>query len=104
MRPPPTGSPSSASWQTALEHEAVPDLLPGYSGVLAAGDGTVWAGLYSPDPVAATVWHVYAPAGEWLGGVRMPPGFTPHAIRDGRVAGVWRDSLGVEHVRVYGLR
>lgn len=97
-------SPTRDAYLSALEHPAAPELLPGYDRVLVSMAGNVWAGLYSPDPLAATTWHVYGPEGEWLGRVPVPPGFTPYTFREGRVAGVWRDGLGVEHVRVYRLR
>jgi len=88
-----------AAYLSVLEHAATPSLLPAYTSVLAAADGTVWAGRYQPD----TLWDVYGEEGELLGQVEMPGDFYPMSIRDGRVAGVWRDVLGVEHVRVYGL-
>jgi hypothetical protein len=83
----------------AMDHPAAPSLLPAYTGLLVADDGTVWAGRHSPD----TAWDVFADDGVLLGGVEVPPRFRPMSIRGGRVAGVWRDELGVEYVQVYAM-
>jgi hypothetical protein len=46
---------------------------------------------------------VFDTDGRLLGDVPMPPGFTPLWIGDDLVAGVQRDDLGVERVRVYRI-
>lgn len=84
----------------ALDHEARPGVLPAYRRVLTDVEGNVWAQWYSPD----TTWDVYAPSRRLLGQVEVPDGFWPEDIRDGALAGVWRDELTVEHVRVYPYR
>ncbi|MGD2121159.1 MAG: hypothetical protein PVJ76_05415 [Gemmatimonadota bacterium] len=86
-----------------LDHPELPDQLPGYGGVLAAADGTVWAKVYTPDPLASETWEVFDLGGEFLGQVRPPRGFRLMAIAEDGLAGVWRDELGVEYVRVYRL-
>ena len=39
----------------------------------------------------------------FLGQVRAPPGFRVMCISEAGLAGVWRDELDVEYVRVYRL-
>jgi len=69
---------------------------------VVADDGNVWAQIYTPNPSVPT-WDVYSPTGEWLGEVDLPEGFSLSAVGHGRLFGVWRDSLGVEYVRVFSL-
>ncbi len=83
----------------AEEHR--PTLLPAYDRVLAASDGRVWAQVHEVDLVAAHDWDVYDGDRRFVGQVRTPAGFYPMVITSGTVAGVWRDELGVEHVRAY---
>lgn len=83
----------------ALDHPERPIVSPAYTRLLIADDGAVWAGSPSSD----VAWDVFGEAGELLGQVAMPLDFYAMSIRGGRIAGVWRDDLQVEYVRVYQL-
>lgn len=85
----------------ALGHPDTPELLPAYYQIVVADDGTSWAQIYQPDLLASAVWDVFAPDRRWLGQVATPAGFMVQAISEDTLLGVWRDELGVEHVRVY---
>ncbi len=89
---------------SALDHPSIPGRLPAYSRVLSASDGTIWVRRYTADPLAPAVWDVFGPEGDGLGSVTAPRGFSAMSIRDGRIVGVWRDEMGVEHVRAYRLK
>jgi len=89
---------------SGMDHPSRPEALPGYDQIIVSDDGNVWARVYQPDLLAAAAWYVFAPGREWLGQVRTPEDFTVSAIARGNLVGVWRDTLGVEHVRVYRLR
>ena len=89
---------------SALAHPRRPIVLPAYSRLLSAADSHVWAQIYSPDVSAPATWDVFNRAREWVGHVQTPASFILMSITDGNVAGVWRDELGVEHVRVYRIR
>ena len=81
--------------------------------------GNLWVEPYSPPGSEIPRFQVYAPDGSWLGTVAVTPGLAlelgdtglrlgqgPRAgfeIGDHYILGVWRDELGVEHVRLYGL-
>ena len=78
--------------------------MPAYSQLLVASDGRAWAKLYSSDFLAPGVWHVFGVDHVWLGRVDTPASFLMMSIRTEIMAGVWRDALGVEHVRVYRVR
>lgn len=89
-----------ADYLAALDHPARPDVLPAYSRLVVATDRNVWVQRSAPD----AVWEVFGQDRAWLGRVDMPTGFIPTHVTATRLAGVWRDDLHVEHVRVYRLR
>jgi len=61
----------------------------------------VWTQIYSADVLGPATWDVFNELGEWLGKVKTPPGFSVLNVNGDRIVGVWRNELGVEHVRVY---
>lgn len=86
---------------SGLNHELRPDVLPGYDRVLPSTDGHVWAQIYQPDVEASHDWDVFDAEGRFLGQVHVWGGLYPLVITEDTVVAVWRDALGVEHVRVY---
>jgi hypothetical protein len=95
--------PERREYLSVLDHASRPAYLPAYSQVVVA-DGTVWAGVYSADTFDAATWDVFDATRRWLGTVRSPAGFTLHQVEGDALVGVWRDSLGVEYVRIYGMQ
>lgn len=87
----------------ALDHDRRPGVLPAYDRLLAAPEGHVWAQVYESDLSAAHRWDVFDGSRAFVGGVHVPAGFYPHAVAGGALVGVWRDGMGVEHVRSYRL-
>lgn len=92
--------------------------LPVFSTLLADRTGHLWVKEYDPEeemppakpgPVSIRTferpsrWDVFDPQGRWLCTVEMPGSFTPLEIGADHVAGVWRDTDDVEHVRLYRL-
>lgn len=88
---------------SALDHELRPDLLPAYDRLLVSADRHVWVQIYDPDISAPHRWDVFDADREFVGQVRVPGGFHPMAVTREALVGVWRDSLGIEHVREYRL-
>jgi hypothetical protein len=86
---------------SALDHELRPDVLPGYDRVLVSDDGHVWAQGYELDPAVPHDWDVFDARRRFVGQVHVWSGFYPMTITQNSVVGVWRDTLGVEHVRAY---
>ena len=86
----------------ALNHRARPTILPAYYRLLVAADENLWAQVYSSD--FSGPWDVFDRDRRLLGRVETPEGFMPMTILGESWAGVWRDELGVEHVRVYQIR
>lgn len=92
---------------------AVLSSLPAFSRMISDREGHIWIqeGADDPDPAnwefgaprGSPVWRVLSPQGQWLGSIRMPEEFQPHAIGANWVLGVRTDDLGVEFVQLYEL-
>lgn len=90
-----------ADYLAALQHEARPSTLPAYDRVLVSASGNVWAQVYDPEIEAPHDWDVFGPEGRFLGRIHVWTGMYPLSVTEDAIVGVWRDSLGVEHVRSY---
>ena len=98
------GAPSTVrnEW---LDRMPIPERRPAYDRLRVSASGHIWARHYllESDPAATPRWDVFALGGEYLGVVDTPPGLEITTILDHAVAGVFRDSLDVEYVRVHRL-
>jgi hypothetical protein len=92
-----------AARRLALEALPHPATRPAYGPLVFDDEGRIWAGDWTPAGDPPRAWAVFAGDGRYLGQVAMPHGFRPFWIRQGIAAGVWRDDLGVERVRVYRI-
>lgn len=81
----------------------VPETSPAYGRLLVDSEGGLWVSDYSSFPVEPTGWRVFDPEGRLLGPVTVPERFHVHQIGEDWVLGIWRDDLGVEYARIYGL-
>lgn len=72
--------------------------------ILVDPEGNVWVRESSLRGAEQTQWSVFAPGGELLGGVDMPPGLEVLEIGNDYVLGLARDELGVEYVLKYRIR
>ncbi|MCG6954642.1 MAG: hypothetical protein LJF04_01510 [Gemmatimonadetes bacterium] len=92
-----------------------PERKPMVAGLITDDDGDLWVRPYPPDAPGfvhlmrpergrpSEKWRVFGPSGGWLGRVDMPPDLEVMDIQGGFVAGVWRDELDVQHVRLYRI-
>jgi len=96
--------PQRREYLSVLDHAARPRYLPAYDHVVVADDGDVWARIYSPESFGAASWDVFNNGRRWLGQVRTPAGLMVHEVKGDTLVGVWRDTLGVEHVRLHRIR
>jgi hypothetical protein len=96
--------PQQHDYLQALASPLRPSLLPAYSRIVVASDGNVWTLVFSAHLMAAGTWDVYLPNRNWVGQVQTPAGLIVTSIAGDLLAGVWRDDMGVEHVRVYRIR
>jgi hypothetical protein len=100
-----------ATFRGILDHMGLPERFPAYDGLVTADTGETWVGAYAGQlTMPATPLNVRVPARRWLvfdgdgilaAGVDTPEGFEPHALREDRVWGVFKDELDVESVRAY---
>jgi hypothetical protein len=77
---------------------------PALSGALALEDGGLAARRFDVEDDwegRSRTWDEYAPDAAPRGSVRYPEGFEPLLARHGRVYGVRRDDLAVDHLEVY---
>lgn len=94
---------TASVWREWRDRMRVPRHEPAFDQLLAEPDGTLWARRFRSDPLSREppTWDVFDPDGVYLGAVSTPGGLTVLAIRDGLLAGVHRDELGVEYVSVH---
>jgi len=99
------GQGTAAVWRQWRDEMEVPAHAPAFYRLLADRDGNLWARRFMADLLTGEPpsWDVFDPAGSWLGVVATPGGMTVTSIRDGLVAGIYRDELGVEYVSVHRL-
>jgi hypothetical protein len=90
-------SPRAKEYVAVLRDPHAPTELPAYRSLVVADDGSVWAERY-----AYGSFDVYGPNRAFLGRVQAPLALTQ--VVGSRLVGVWRDEMGVEHVRIYRFR
>lgn len=79
-----------------------PEHFPAISALIADDLGRVWARRYRVDEGEEGTWWVLE-SGGLAGVLTTPAGLEIRDVERGLVAGIWRDELDVEHVRVYRL-
>jgi hypothetical protein len=85
--------------------------VPAYGALLASEEETIWVGPHQgPEvtnfdmPPAAGRWLLFRSDGILVATVEAPEGFEPLSIRGDQVFGVFVNEMGVESVRVYGIK
>ena len=81
-----------------------PEAEPTFQALVVDDEGWLWAQTYqesSPDD--AVTWLLFDLDGRGRGSVVMPEGLSVQAISRDFVAGVWRDELDVEYVRLHRI-
>ena len=99
------GQGTAAVWRQWRDDMEVPSYEPAFDQLLSDADDNLWARRFMADLLTREPpsWDVFDSAGTWLGVVATPGGMVVTSIRDGLVAGVYRDELGVEYVSVHRL-
>lgn len=77
--------------------------LPAFQHLARDSEGHLWVTKYTPRWEDAGGSWIFAPSGELLGEVDLPPGFRPLEIGADYVLGLVSDDLGVEQVLLFAL-
>ncbi|MCY4399769.1 MAG: 6-bladed beta-propeller [Gemmatimonadetes bacterium] len=81
----------------------LPESLPGYTHVLFADEGELWARRYVLPGEPMLRWDVFANDGAYLGRVDVPASFRIEEVGPGQTLGVATDDLGFERVQLRDL-
>lgn len=87
-------------------HRARPiaEAFPAHGSIIAAMDGGVWVQEYErPTGTGVPWWTVFDSTGVLVGRISVPTSFRMLEIGGDHVLGVFRDEVGVEHVRMHRL-
>jgi hypothetical protein len=99
--------PDERAYGPPADYYRAPDTKPAYADLLVDDRGRVWVqqyGRYGGFEVEPSHdWWLFDATGRWVAQVSMPPGLEVMAIAGGRVIGVFKDELDVEHIRMYRL-
>ena len=92
-----------ADVRSRFEQVTAASHLPTHAGLAFDSDGNLWVEGYRPprDTHLLRTWSVFDPDGRWLGDLDLPHGLRVDEIGKDYIAGVERDDVGVEYVRVY---
>lgn len=100
-----------ARWRHGFRETPPPELIPVFRSLETDAAGNVCAERYPMSWNGASVYWCISPDGHLLRRIHLPPGLErlgPHPHFDpqleigaDRALGIWDDSLGVQHVRVY---
>lgn len=81
-----------------------PEFVPTHTELVFDRLGNLWVENYRhPWEASPRMWSVFGRDGRWLGDVELPDDLQVYEIGADYVAGIERDEIGVEHVRVYTL-
>ena len=83
--------------------DAFPKAMPAHGSLRAGVGGELWVQDYQADLDSPSRWRAFGPGGKLLATIDTPQSFSIMSIGIDWVAGVWRDALDVEHVRLYEL-
>ena len=81
----------------------LPESLPGYTDILFADTGDIWARRYRMRGESMDRRDVFAAAGVFLGRVHIPASFRVEEVSRGQIVGIATDEFGVERVEVRDL-
>lgn len=77
-----------------------PEALPAFTDLMTDDVRRIWVRKYELPGHSLAEWWIFD-EGIWVGRLRADPAFQAMDVREDRVLGVWRDDLGLEHLRIY---
>lgn len=82
----------------------MPDALPAWLDLAVDAEGQTWLRDFAWEDQDSVTWRVFSVEGVLTASLVMPGRLEVQAIGRDWVLGIWRDELGVESIRLYGLR
>jgi hypothetical protein len=89
--------------ERTLRSMPLPETMPAFAEVRAAGDDHLWVREYAVELDAPGAWSVFDDNGRFLGSVTTPARFNVHEFGSDYVLGVWTDDLDVPYVQMYRI-
>ena len=93
-----------AAWRQLFQAMVFAETFPRFGDLRVSRNGEIWLERFSPDWEPVDAWWIFAPTGDVLGSVELPPGFTLLAVSGDQLLGVALDQFDVPVLRVFGLR
>ena len=93
----------STAVQRAYDDVEPPEAEPTFQSLIVDDQGWLWAQTYQESPDDHVTWLLFDSDGRGRGSVAMPEGLSVSSISRDYVAGVWRDELDVEYVRLHRI-
>lgn len=95
---------AEAAFRRVMAQAEQPRRRPAFEELVVSGEGDVWVQEFAGGSLREARWHIMSGTnGRYCGSLSLPAAFRLVDIRGGRLAGVWKDQLEVEYVRVYEL-
>ena len=91
-----------AAFRRNMAQAEQPRRRPAFEELVVSDEGDVWIKEFAGGFRREVLWHIMSGTdGRYCGSLSLPGAFRLMDIRGGRVAGVWKDAMEVEYVRVY---
>ena len=91
-----------AAFRRVMAQAEQPKRRPAFEELVVSGEGDVWIKEFAGASPREVLWHIMSGTnGRYCGTLSLPAAFWLMDIRGGRLAGVWKDEMEVEYVRVY---
>jgi hypothetical protein len=74
-----------------------------YTRIVVDPEGNVWLGPSETPFQSLGPWRVFAASGHYLGELAIPERLHVLEVGSDYVLGQWRDDIGAESIRLYGL-
>jgi hypothetical protein len=91
------------SYERLFAEMPFPPAKPAYGRVLVDPLGQLWVATPAFPPTPPDRWTVFGASYELLGEVSVPSGLQVFEVGADYVLGLWRDTSGVEYVRLHGM-
>ena len=96
------GPEAQAAFRRVMARAEQPNRRPAFEELVVSDAGDVWIREFARSSPREVLWHIVSGTnGRYCGSLSLPAAFRLMDIRGGRLAGIWKDEIEVEYVRVY---